>query len=288
MINRFTLSLLSLLIGYLFYEYRYLFSGVIFSSAASFIHVIALTLLSSNFIKDDKHIKYIVILWIGINIVFEYGQQFFNYATFDYLDILAALSAFPFAYLITSYTPKTDILKAWKRPSILLSIAFGSLLIAGSYQEDYYDMCKYELIYQDLDNFREAVEVQEPQDITNISATHIYGHYILLVEKGKGIHIFDQSDINDIKNIQFIKIPGVLHVEVQNDAIFADSLMDLVVIDISDINQIKVKSRLNDVFDYNPWDAVSISEEDQYYFCDYPSYEYKDQGVVVGYKGITQ
>ena len=282
MINRLSLSILTLLFAWLFYAYRYLFEGVVFDSAGTFLHVIALTLLSSNFISKHSSIKYITLLWVAINIGFEYGQAYFNYATFDMLDIYAALAAAPVAYILARYIKSFELFKVFKKSAIIISLFFGSALIMGSY--DPYGECKYDFVYEDLDSFRESVKVQSAEEISNISATHIYGNYIFLVESGRGIHVLDQSNIEDIKNIRFINIPGVLHVEVQNQSIFADSLMDLVVVDISNISDIKVSSRLTNVFDYNPWDLVEVKGADRYEFCEYPSDDYKNDGVAVSYK----
>jgi len=285
MINRLSLSLLILFLGFVFYAYRINLNGFLFSSGGTFLHVIALTLLSSNFVKD-RNIKYISLLWVGINIIFEYSQMLFSYATFDYFDILASFLALPIAFILAYNTPKFEFKMSLKKPLLLFSLAIGSGLIMGSYTPE--DECKYEFVYQELLEFRNSISVEDAQEVGDISSTHIYGNYIFLVEFGKGIHIFDQTNIEDIKNIRFIKIPGVLHVEVQDQHIYADSLMDLVIIDITDIQNITFASRLNDVFAYNPWDIVNIKGADQYEFCSYPSYEYELDGVVTGYKENTK
>ncbi len=288
MINRLSLSFVTLFIGFLFYTYRSYFSDFIFDSGATFLHVIALTLLSSNFVKENKNIKYMALLWLVINIGFEYAQGQFMIGTFDYLDMLAAFLALPFAYVLARYSPRVDFFVMQKKAMFLLSLLFGSSLIMGSYTEPYEPYCKYDFVYQDLETFRGSVVVQTPEEIGDIASTHIYGEYILLVETGKGIHIYDQSSVSDIQNISFIKIPGVLHIEVQNQRIYADSLIDLVVLDITDIENISIDSRVENIFDYNPWDIVSVQGVDRYEFCEYPSYDYKTDGVAVSYKESVQ
>ena len=64
----------------------------------------------------------------------------------------------------------------------------------------------------------------------------------------KGIHIIDNSNPDNPQKIACINIKANKDMEIKGDYLYADSLMDLVVFDISDIHNIKEVSRLKDVF----------------------------------------
>lgn len=55
----------------------------------------------------------------------------------------------------------------------------------------------------------------------------------------KGIHIIDNSNPVNPHSIAFIQILANKDMEIRGDYLYADSLMDLVVFDISNINDIR-------------------------------------------------
>ena len=73
-----------------------------------------------------------------------------------------------------------------------------------------------------------------------------------------------------------IKIPGNIDMAVKDDVLYADSFIDLVAIDISNINAPREVHRVEDVFPYNAYQAIGedvwLSSVDQ------------EKGVVVGYE----
>lgn len=90
--------------------------------------------------------------------------------------------------------------------------------------------------------------------------------------------IIDNTDPSDPQVLKFIKIPGNIDLAVKDNILYADCYIDLVVIDISDLSDIKEIYRIEDVFSYS-----------------IPLYESKQRvgeidqsmGVVVGWKTET-
>ena len=85
----------------------------------------------------------------------------------------------------------------------------------------------------------------------------------------KGIHIIDNRNVTNPINIGFITLPGNYDLATKGDYLYADSYLDLVVFDISDINSITEVNRLKNNFDN--------------YYLNQGLYN-EDQGVIVGYK----
>jgi len=101
--------------------------------------------------------------------------------------------------------------------------------------------------YEDL---REAVKVTSSRDLENTGKIYFKDGYIFVNEELKGIHIIDNQDPANPKNIGFIEIPGNVDIAVKNNILYADSYVDLVAIDISTITSPVVVKRLEDVFPY--------------------------------------
>ncbi|OIQ37480.1 MAG: hypothetical protein BM555_00725 [Crocinitomix sp. MedPE-SWsnd] len=160
-----------------------------------------------------------------------------------------------------------------KRSLLFLS----ALIIAGSFTSckkyDNKEVYANVPVYMDYDAFRtsfyyeaEAVPVEHPGNI------YIHNQYIFVVDEDKGIHILDNHDKTNPYFLGFMNIPGATQVSVDGTTLYANSFIDLVTIDISNINDPKMINRDEDVFTY----STPISN-DEYPIADI----YKDRGVVV-------
>lgn len=105
--------------------------------------------------------------------------------------------------------------------------------------------------YISIDNLRSSIEITNPTNIVASGKIYAYKNLILVNDLKRGIHVIDNNDPKNPIKIAFIKIIANNDMEVRGDYLYADSLMDLVVFDISDIHSIKKISRLKDVFPVN-------------------------------------
>ena len=96
--------------------------------------------------------------------------------------------------------------------------------------------------------FRNSVEVQSPHPIDETGKIYAYDQYIFVNNKFHGIQVIDNTNPSSPKAISYIKIPGNIDIAIKNNYLYADSSTDLVVFDISNINQIGVVARMEDVF----------------------------------------
>lgn len=123
-----------------------------------------------------------------------------------------------------------------------------------------------------IGELRSSVKILPPQQIINSGKIYVYKEFIFINDKGKGVHIIDNSVPTSPKKISFLKIYGNVDVAVKDEMLFADSYTDLVVFDISNIRNIVQKNRLNNVFPH--------------YFM-YPMID-NDFPVFIDYQNITQ
>ena len=136
--------------------------------------------------------------------------------------------------------------------------------------------------YMSLKALRSSTDIIAPKPIIESGKIYAYKDMVLVNDVDEGIHIIDNSNPENPVKKAFIKIIANKDMEVKGDYLYADSLMDLLVFDISDLNNIHEIARLEDVF---PW-YVPMP------FVDNLVVEYGDNGnyqedVIVGWN-ITQ
>lgn len=127
--------------------------------------------------------------------------------------------------------------------------------------------------------FRESVDILPPQPVIESGKIYAYKELVLVNDVDKGIHIIDNSNPAAPINKTFIKVIANKDMEVKGDYLYADSLMDLLVFDISDLNNIHEVTRLNDVFPgYTPW---PIGAE---LIIEYPDYGMNTDEIIVSWE----
>jgi len=136
----------------------------------------------------------------------------------------------------------------------------------------------YELnnpVYLSYSDLRDAVSDTLPINLEHPGKIYIKGDYLFVNEVRKGIHIIDNTNPASPTVLRFIEIPGNIDLAVKDDILYADSYIDLITLDISDLSDIKEIGRIEDVFSYSlpPYESQQrLGDVDQ------------SQGVVVGWK----
>jgi len=166
-------------------------------------------------------------------------------------------------------------------------------------------------VYMTYEDLRVAVKKSSPRDLENTGKIYFKDGYIFINEELKGIHIIDNRNPENPQNTGFIEVPGNIDIAVKNDILYADSYIDLVAIDISDINNPKEVHRVEEVFPYTlppydeeyriakvdeekgvviDWEIKKIRQElEHYYYPVYYDFSWRDMAMNEAYSGgITQ
>ena len=104
----------------------------------------------------------------------------------------------------------------------------------------------------------------------------MYGNLILFNERNRGIHVIDNANPAAPANLLFLPVPGNIDIAVKDNILYADSYIDLVANDISDLNNIHEVNRVQGVFPYDPHQAITGLYMN---VCPYD----ETQGIVIGY-----
>ncbi|MEM7551210.1 MAG: hypothetical protein AAF363_16125 [Bacteroidota bacterium] len=106
----------------------------------------------------------------------------------------------------------------------------------------------FEPVYMPFEELRASVEVLPPQEIEAAGKIYFNSGYLYVNEPGKGIHIINNQNAENPIAEGFINIPGNYELASIDNFLYADSYVDLVVLDISDKSNPKEVDRLENVF----------------------------------------
>lgn len=180
---------------------------------------------------------------------------------------------------------KIEIMK--KNIFLLLVAAAITLVSCSEDQDDNVDGIYGEYLIAtplktDLFEFKEeAVDVSEPIPIENSGKIYAYKNYVFVNDVNRGFHVIDNSNPEAPENISFIKLEGNYDISIKDDRLFADSYGDLVVLDISDIDNIKMIQRLEDAIYQQFWCTVGWDVEwPQADFYDYGDFDASKEALI--------
>ena len=133
-------------------------------------------------------------------------------------------------------------------------------------------------VYMPFTEFRNSFSKGEATEITNPGKIYFKDNYLFVNEVGKGIHVIDNSDPANPEKVAFYEIMGNVDMAIKGNILFADSFIDLVAIDISDINNPMEIGRIENIF------PEVVPEGDKWY--PYAMVD-KSEGVIIDWKVET-
>lgn len=154
---------------------------------------------------------------------------------------------------------------------IIQAIIFISLLLLlSAILEGCTDKCEttrqytfFEPVFTTSDEVRAAFGFRESRTIINPGKIYYIDGILFINEVGQGIHVIDNRDKKAPKQVGFINIPGNFELAAKGDIIYADSYIDLLAIDISDFNNMKVIKRVENIFpNYNTFGNFNFTGDE--------------------------
>ncbi len=141
---------------------------------------------------------------------------------------------------------KTSIIR-----QLTLVLAAGLFLLQGCVKETCtgsYTYVYYAPEYKTKQQVRDNIRSNAPRAVTEPGKLTIRGNYIYLNDLNRGIHVIDNTNPAAPRNIAFIDLPGNVDIAVKGNLLYADLYTDLVVLDITNAAQVRVKEIVNYVF----------------------------------------
>ncbi len=120
----------------------------------------------------------------------------------------------------------------------------------------------FEPVYQTTQEIRDAFEYRKPIELSIPGKIYLFGNYLFVNEVSRGIHVINNTDKRNPVNIGFINIPGNLDMAVKGNILYADNYIDLLALDISNANDVKLIKRLEGVFnDHYHYEFLDQAQE---------------------------
>lgn len=113
-------------------------------------------------------------------------------------------------------------------------------------------------VYKTKTEVRAGIASNAPEEIRTAGKLYVKGKYIFLNEIDKGIHIIDNTNPSQPKNVAFIDIPGNVDMAVKGNTMYADLYSDLVALDIADPLNVQVKKVVSNAFPHRRWPSMGF------------------------------
>lgn len=145
----------------------------------------------------------------------------------------------------------------------LLTLCVFSLFVSSCDSDDAQrEQVKFAVpTVKSLAQIRANVSVSAARETHSDGKIYVADQYLFYIAKEQGIHVFDNTNPAAPVNIAFINLEGVHDIAVKNNYLFADNFVDLLVFDISNINNITLARTVPNVIGFSP----AYPEDAEYY-----------------------
>jgi hypothetical protein len=103
-------------------------------------------------------------------------------------------------------------------------------------------------LYKEKATIKANIKSNAPRPVQKPGKIYIKGNYIFLNEIDKGLHVIDNTNPAAPVNRSFIDLPGNVDIAVKDNLLYADFYKDMVVMDISNPLDVKVKNFVDNLF----------------------------------------
>lgn len=131
----------------------------------------------------------------------------------------------------------------------------------------------YQPIYADPGEV--SIEYLPPQPLINPAKIYRISTYLLINERYKGIHVYNNSDPENPEALGFLRVAGSTEISVRNNVLYVNHLNDLVAIKVEDWSNIQELSRIKQEF----WEQDVPPGKGRYFAC-----VDKAKGTVIGWE----
>ena len=135
---------------------------------------------------------------------------------------------------------------------ICASVLSAILILPGCYYDPHFgrlgngsDTTRvegYVPVYGAMDG--QNILLTAPRRVEDSGKIYVYGKYLLVNEKKRGIHVFDNSDPGDPANLGFIQMLGNTDMAIKDGLLYADHVGNLVALSVNDFETIEEEGRL--------------------------------------------
>ena len=121
------------------------------------------------------------------------------------------------------------------------------------------EFVRYDPVYLTLAQIRSTVTLEAPRALEEPGRLYLYKDYLFINEQAHGIHIYDNSDPSNPVDIGFYGIVGNFDLSIKDDILYADNVLDIISLDISNIQAPQLIHREENAFEKYDWNGTYLS-----------------------------
>jgi hypothetical protein len=132
-------------------------------------------------------------------------------------------------------------------------------------------------VVKSLAEIRSSVAVAAARQTHADGKVYVAQDYLFYIAQEEGVHVFDNSDPQSPQNIAFISLEGVHDIAVKGTYLYADNFVDLLVFDISDVNNIQLVRTVENSINFYPEIPENASHIDY-------DYNWSEGSLITGFR----
>ncbi|MFY7840245.1 MAG: LVIVD repeat-containing protein [Lacibacter sp.] len=140
---------------------------------------------------------------------------------------------------------------------LLLPVLFFSSCLKDKCTQTY---TIYRPVYKTRQEVYADIKSKPARVITSPGKITLFGSYIFLNEINKGIHVIDNSNPSQPKNLSFIEMPGNVDLAMKGNRLYADLYNDLITLDITNPTQVSVAKITTKVFPHRMYTSGFVAD----------------------------
>ena len=135
----------------------------------------------------------------------------------------------------------------------LFAVCIFSILVSSCDSDDSHEQAKFAVpTLKSLAEIRANVSLSAARQTNSDGKIYVAENYLFYIAKEQGVHVFNNTNPSAPVNIAFINIEGVHDISVKGNYLFADNFVDLLVFDISNIQNITLVRTVENSIGFNP------------------------------------
>lgn len=136
----------------------------------------------------------------------------------------------------------------------------------------------YAPVYMSRQELESAITTEPARELKNLGKIWRQDNMLYIVERYEGIHVIDNSNPSSPQVQAFIRIPGNVDLALKGNTLFADSGPDLISVDITNVQQVKVMDRVINIYA----EAGLVDPDGIFHY-----FGHSDEQVLVGFNKIN-
>ncbi len=142
---------------------------------------------------------------------------------------------------------------------VLFTIVFPACRKTPSVDNEYL-YSAYKPVLMDEEHVYHDLFLIAPKEKINITKVMPMGNYLLALDFGLGLHIYDITDINNPSDEGFYQIPACIDFEVHEQMVYANNHNDFIMVDFTILTHPVIVKRVVNQFDIHvtPPDAFRL------------------------------